>query len=855
VSFPAQWSLARARWLTAILPVALLAAAIFILHRELSAQQLDKALQAAKGLSVATLVMAVALTVVNYLLLSAYDFLGLRYIGKHIGRGRTVLTAFIAYAFSHSLSFGALTGAAIRYRFYASDGLAASDVAVLTVFNSMTLATGFLLGAGLSLTFAPIQMAAVLHIHEMWVSTLGAVMVASVAGYVTIAARDGVQRIWRWSVRTPGPRLALEQPALGLLDLMLAGAVLWSLLPAQHGIGFATFTGVYAIAVMAGILSHVPGGIGVFESVVLLLLPQIPAHSLAGALIAYRIIYYVAPLTIAGLLFGAREFTGQRARLIVMKRAAELVARSIVPLVATLVVALAAVVLLLSGATPGIDSRLATLSQVVPLAVLELSHLAGSAIGVTLLILARALYRRVRAAYHITFWLLLGGIAASLLKGGDFEEAILLAAVLGFLYLGRDAFYRSSSLLYERFTPVWIATVAAVLILVTVVGFVTHRQAAYSSDLWWTFALEGDASRMLRASLVAAIVGSAILLANLLGPPHSVVIANSDFNIERVRGALGQADASLAQAVLAGDKRLLMSDSGRSLIMYQIARRSWVALGGPVGARAEHEALVWKFRELSDRHGGSAAFYQVGPQRLALYVDLGMATLKLGEEGRVALEDFSLDGSARAELRQAHRRVARVGATFEVVSPEKSNVLLPELRAISDAWLADKATAEKRFSVGSFTAAYVSQFPIALVRHAGKPVAFANLWTTPGREELSVDLMRFGADAPHGTMDFLFTELMLWGRAERYGWFNLGMAPLSGLATHSLAPTWHQLGNFIYRHGEHFYNFEGLRRYKAKFHPQWEPRYLVAPDGFALPRIFTDIAVLIAGGLKQLVSK
>jgi phosphatidylglycerol lysyltransferase len=115
--------------------------------------------------------------------------------------------------------------------------------------------------------------------------------------------------------------------------------------------------------------------------------------------------------------------------------------------------------------------------------------------------------------------------------------------------------------------------------------------------------------------------------------------------------------------------------------------------------------------------------------------------------------------------------------------------------------------------------------------------------------------MRFDPDAPRSAMDYLFIELMLWGRAQGYRWFNLGMAPLPGLEAHPLAPAWHRVGNFIFRHGEHFYNFEGLRRYKAKFEPQWEPRYLVARGGIALPRVLIDVSVLIAGGMKELFAR
>jgi len=241
--------------------------------------------------------------------------------------------------------------------------------------------------------------------------------------------------------------------------------------------------------------------------------------------------------------------------------------------------------------------------------------------------------------------------------------------------------------------------------------------------------------------------------------------------------------------------------------------------------------------------------------RLSLYVDLGLAALKVGEEARVPLDAFSLEGGARADLRQAHRRALRDGATFEVVPPEGVDALLPALKRISDAWLAAKSTGEKRFSMGAFSPQYLRQFPLAIVRSEGIPTAFANLWTTGTRAELSVDLMRFGPDAPRGAMDYLFIELMMWGRREGYRWFNLGIAPLSGLEAHPLAPAWHRVGNFIFRHGEHFYNFEGLRRYKSKFAPIWEPRYLAARGGIALPRVLVDVSVLIAGGMKELFAR
>jgi phosphatidylglycerol lysyltransferase len=267
----------------------------------------------------------------------------------------------------------------------------------------------------------------------------------------------------------------------------------------------------------------------------------------------------------------------------------------------------------------------------------------------------------------------------------------------------------------------------------------------------------------------------------------------------------------------------------------------------------EREELVWSFRELADRAGAWSVFYQVSPENLSLYVDAGLALSKLGEEARVRLDAFTLDGSARASLRQAHRRAERDGLGFRIAGVEEVAALLPRLKLISDEWLRTKSVAEKGFSLGRFSESYLRRFPMALVEHSGQLVAFADLWESATHEELSVDLMRHASIAPNSVMDFLFVELMLWGKAQGHRWFNLGMAPLSGLEAHRLAPAWHKVGRLIYRYGENFYNFEGLRQYKEKFLPEWRPRYLAAPGGLAQPRVLLDVTALISGGIADAV--
>jgi phosphatidylglycerol lysyltransferase len=289
--------------------------------------------------------------------------------------------------------------------------------------------------------------------------------------------------------------------------------------------------------------------------------------------------------------------------------------------------------------------------------------------------------------------------------------------------------------------------------------------------------------------------------------------------------------------------------------MYGVEGRSWVALGDPVGPTGVRTELAWRFREMADRAGGWTVFYEASRNDLPLYIDLGLTILKIGEMARVPLEQFSLDGGGRKSMRRVVKDVERDGCTFSIVAAEDVGAMLPELRLVSDAWLAAKRTREKGFSLGCFDPVYLQRFPHAIVRRGEEVVAFANLWEGAGRAELSVDLMRYSPAAPPNVMEYLFVQLMRHGRDQGYRWFDLGMAPLAGLENRALAPLWSRVGALVYRHGEHFYNFRGLRLYKEKFDPVWEPRYLASPGGIALPRILANIASLISGGLKGTVAK
>jgi phosphatidylglycerol lysyltransferase len=582
-------------------------------------------------------------------------------------------------------------------------------------------------------------------------------------------------------------------------------------------LGAATLCGLSLLgsASLAGQVLHIgqPGGIGVFETVLLLLLPDRPVEEKLAALLIYRAIYYLLPFALALSWLAVREAWVGRNALARGTAWARAWLRLGVPQLITAVVFAGGLLLLFSGATPAEHDRLHLLREVLPLSLVETSHLLGSAVGISLVLLAQGLQRRLDAAWHVTLWLLGIGIIASLAKGLDFEEATVLAIMALLLLAAKDRFQRKASLLQEPFSKGWIIAVLAALISSLCLAWLSYRDVEYSNQMWWHFALHADAPRSLRAMVLTTMLTGLAAAWLLLRPARHLPRPPQVEELERARVIIEQSGDTAAWLAMLGDKNLLFSDDGRGFVMYRPVGRNWIAMGDPVGPPEVRRELLWRFREACDRYAARPVFYQACVDDLPDYIDAGFVLSKIGEEARVPLANFSLDGPQRADLRQGWRRLQRQEVYFEMLSPEQVAKQIDGLRAVSDAWLEELSTAEKGFSLGRFDDAYIKRFHCAVVKRDGAIVAFANLWLGANHGELSVDLMRYLPHAPKGVMDYLMVEIMLWGTAQGYAWFNLGMAPLSGLADREFAPLWSRVGAFLYSHGERFYNFEGLRSY------------------------------------------
>src|SRR5918997_943033 len=298
----------RYAWIGTAASVALFTASLGVLWHIASDIEPAEITTAFTAATMRQIGFAVLFTAVSYVLLTAYDGLALRQLDIRIPYRTTAFASFTSYAVSFTLGFPLLTGGTVRYWIYAARGLSTGVVASLTVIAGIT----FWLGMALVLAWSLIRQAgalALLIYTNIKINQLAGLVIAVVIAsyFVWVSRKRRAVKIQGWRLELPGFRLSLVQMLIGAGDVCAGAGVLFVLLPGGHGLSFETFLAIYVLAVMLGVASHAPGGLGVFEATILLALSNYPREPILGALLLYRLWYYLVPFVIALALLGAYE--------------------------------------------------------------------------------------------------------------------------------------------------------------------------------------------------------------------------------------------------------------------------------------------------------------------------------------------------------------------------------------------------------------------------------------------------------------------------------------------------------------------------------------------------------------------
>lgn len=595
----------------------LLGLAAWVIHHQFRTLSLADVRAALEAIPTAALWIAAGWTVLAYAVLTVYDRLGSVYAGYPVSYGRTSLASFVAYTLAQNLGFAAVSGAAVRYRFYAAWGLPPLAIAKVVAFTSLTFGLGgFALGGAVLLLEPEVVPGLGEYVPPLAMRALGLAMWGLVLTYIFLSRIRSHITLFGHTIELPGFRMACTQTALASVDVMVTGLIFYSLLPHADGLTLAKFLGIYIVAYTAGIAASLPGGIGVFDGAMLVgLAPWFEPAQVVGALLVFRLYYYIVPLFLAGLLFAGFE-VAQRRDALARLRAEQRVADALeVPAVAGLV-GVGGIALLFIGVLPLRTGLTYWAGPEFALA----SQFAASIVGSLLMVMSYGLLRRLTVAWGGALALLLTGAMIAWLREDGWwlwGAFLFIAAVLAAM---RAAFYRDARPLREpleasTLLPLGVVGIGGLVLAVVSIG------GRVAEDSWLEVVLSRDAPDGLRVLVGLAALLLLAGLVRLLRPVRIQVEPWGEATRARVR-RLGAAAPESADGAMFGD-------AGRAGFAFVKQDGVWLALGDPAGEEADRVSAIWRFRDLCGRAGVDPAFWRVGSGLLRIYGDIGLTGFRL----------------------------------------------------------------------------------------------------------------------------------------------------------------------------------------------------------------------------------
>lgn len=659
-----------------------------------------------------------------------------------------------------------------------------------------------------------------------------------------------------------GRRSKLATPVAGCLIREIGDALTLYAACRAVGLHLPLWQGavVYMLSGVSALISFVPQGVGVIEASATYLLRTFgyaPGPALAGTLL-YRAVGFWLPIPLGGLALllirASRRHPVER-RAVRHPRWAALVAAALTGSIGVMNIVTALV--------KHAPIRRRLVEDVFGTELLHAGRTLVVFIGLSLLYMAAQLARRKRRAWQFVVWALAISGLLHLVKGLDYEEALLCFSGVAFLWTVRCQFTAghdpASLLAAARGLLLAVAAVmvygfAGFAMLHGQFGGQIGRDTDYvTSTLTWFFTFDNSDvfPRTARARWFVEsldVIGMAAMSAALLAAMRPILQRSRPTEQEReeARAALvryGRLD--IAHFCLLDDKSYFWNASRTAFIAYKTVGNIAIALGDPITPDDEAFALAQAFIAMCETHDWRPAFYQVTPAFGRVAEQAGLSLLKIGEDALLALQAFTLEGKQAKSFRQTLSSLERQGVTARMVDlASERDALGLDLERISSAWLRAKHGSEKTFSLGYFDLDGMERHPLMVAFDAGgRPVAFESLVPMYAADGYAGDLNRCLPDAPKRIQEFLILNTARWLKEKRYRWYGQGLAPLAttGDPTPGDPPMSERAVALLFRHFNVFYGFIGLRAFKEKFGPIWESRYLAYPGLALLPKVAAAI--------------
>ena len=794
--------------------------------KNLSYADVMNALRAIPGFKIA---IAMGLAFFYYILLGGYDIVAFKYIGAKVPlRPRDILfTCFVSNVLGSNTGYSMLFGGSVRYRLYSIHNVSMIDVTKVLFFSSATIWLGLLTVGGVIFTIAPVSLSSVtsFDISTRWI---GILFLALITAYVSFSAiRSKPIKILKWTVSFPGIKIVIAQIVLATADWILASLTLYMLMPAGE-ISYFVLLKVFLVSQLLGIISQVPGGMGIFEVAINGLLPNAVGNpGVIGGLLAFRVIFYFFPLAVALCMLAAYEIARLVKTFDEKTRIFGKTVSSVIVQVLAISVFFAGMMAIFAMSTPFNAQQLKMIINLLPPWLANSAHFFLSASAASLLFLSRTIQLRIKGAYKWSIAFLIISIACMFVVG---ENVVVLAGfiiVLTALLFTKKYFYREVPVLNTAFNAAWFSAIGGVFALAVWIGFFVNKYAIFS---WVRFDIfyenlfsDSDAARFSRATIgiivILIIVAIEQVFRNFIRKP--VVFDKKD--IKNIADAQNYAYAYNA---LSGEKQYVVNEVKDAFIMYAPAGDSWIVLGDPAGRFSSKKELLWKFKEITEKKSVKPAFINIEKRYSPIYADLGLNVFELGKEAKIPLRSFEPSSYYEKLAGDAVKN----GFEYEIVKSADFEKYRADFTRINSIWEKEYGYIERNFIPGKYDESYMRDMDFSVLKKDGSVAAFSVLCAAKNKYEISSDVVRY-INCGTEIFTYMTYKNILWAKENGYKLFNLGLSYIASDGDdNGMLKYFAKMFSFA----EHFdYNLQKLEEFKEQFKPKWHKRYIaVHPDKY-----------------------
>lgn len=818
------------KWLHYVKPIFLISVIVLVLReilvisRQTDFSQLQQLLQ---KMPVTQSLILVAIGLLATATMIGYDFVLNKLLQTTYQKRYIIKSSWIINSFNNLMGFGGLIGSGLRSTFFSENDAEQKNVLKRVSSILIFALSGLSILAMISLGITSFMLNN--HIASKYIIWLIAASLYFPIIYVMTLRSQWLKDL-KLSIKLQLVSISILEWVMVLVTFLAVGKAL------GQDMSFLDVSVLFVVCSIIGIASLVPGGLGSFDVFMIISLRTLGVDNEVAVswLLLYRIVYYFIPFALGMSLFAGNIGENLNARFNGIPK--QMIAFSAKKLLSAMLF-IAGIVLILSNTIPtNVFVKQSVLSSEFP------SIIVGIVLGFLLLLLGRTSTLRLRKSFlPMCVVICMAGIYC-IIEGYPWFMFVYIAFIMLLAILSRHSFSKLA-FYYSWEARVFDLSLYAILIaLYLLLGYfvMPHEELHKFEAHFYLFPSE----RLWFYGLCLILMTFAIellFIRYLKGKPPV-----KHFDEARVKKLLMQYGGHVhSHLAFMRDKYLFFyqeDDEDVLLMQYELIVDKCIVMGDPIGKQSAIKAGLRALKSEMARRNIKLVFYEATESTVMQLHEIGFDFIKMGEEGHVSLDNFTMSGKKRKTLRATMNKLEREGYHFKLLSPPFADSLLDELEEISTEWLAGRH--EKGYSVGSFDRYYLNKAPIGVVkREDGRIEAFVTLMPTQTKKIVSIDLMRYRKDTVSGMMDFLFISLFIEMQQQRYAYFNLGMAPFSEVGASKDSFIEERLAFFLYEYGNRFYSFKGLRTYKEKYADHWTSRYTVYSKQSML--LFVMIQLLI----------